>query len=340
MFFGCGPSWAGHSRDDEGHFMVAKGGQLISRQGGQGHNDDDYYAGGSLIFNICTIYDRNEKMRRTKKNENDGGLARTVYMGAKRPHERGRIVAFEHGKEYTYAAADITKGYSSVKAREVTRQLLYLRGKREFLVVFDRVESTRADMPKHFMLHVPDEPRFLGGEKVVVPGHVTMPEGRSATWSSVPAGDTDIISKGKYRIHMSALLPEGAEITKRGGKGHEAWGHPDSPDAQYDHTSERRGRPPHCPWRIEVRAPRGARRAHFLHVVEIADARVRTMAKTEIVKRSGKIGVKISAGATQYEVLFTPAGPLGGTMKATGSGPYQRNLARGIVLPKIARGRR
>jgi hypothetical protein len=34
------------------------------------------------------------------------------------------------------------------------------------------------------------------------------------------------------------------------------------------------------------------------------------------------------------------AGPLSGTVKATGSGPYRRDLARGIVLPKSARGRR
>ena len=56
-FFGCGPQFAGHARDDEGHFLICKRGSLVSRQGGQGHNDTDYYAGGSLIFNIVTIFD-------------------------------------------------------------------------------------------------------------------------------------------------------------------------------------------------------------------------------------------------------------------------------------------
>ena len=56
-FFGCGPQFAGHSRDDEGHFLIYKKGALVSRQGGQGHNDDDFYAGGSLIYNVVTIYD-------------------------------------------------------------------------------------------------------------------------------------------------------------------------------------------------------------------------------------------------------------------------------------------
>ena len=38
-FFGAGPKFAGHSRDDEGHFLIAKKGYLVLRAGGQGHND-------------------------------------------------------------------------------------------------------------------------------------------------------------------------------------------------------------------------------------------------------------------------------------------------------------
>jgi hypothetical protein len=93
-FFGCGPQYAGHSRDDEGHFLICKRGALVSRQGGQGHNDSDYYAGGSLIFNIVTIFDPNEKFRRDRGNENDGGLLRHVYEDDL-PKARGRMMAFE-----------------------------------------------------------------------------------------------------------------------------------------------------------------------------------------------------------------------------------------------------
>ncbi|MCK4602209.1 MAG: hypothetical protein KAU28_07065, partial [Phycisphaerae bacterium] len=151
-FFGCGPQFAGHSRDDEGHFLICNRGALVSRQGGQGHNDSDYYAGGSLIYNIVTIFDPNERFRRSRNNENDGGLLRHVYEGSGLPRRRGHIVAFEHKADYTYAAADITQGYSDKKAREVTRQFLYLRGEREYFVVFDRVETTRPDFVRHFFL--------------------------------------------------------------------------------------------------------------------------------------------------------------------------------------------
>ena len=58
-----------------------------------GHNDRDYYAGGSLAFNVVTVYDPDEEFRRTSpgkkrieeeggtKNENDGGMIRLVYNG-------------------------------------------------------------------------------------------------------------------------------------------------------------------------------------------------------------------------------------------------------------------
>jgi len=157
-FFGCGPQFAGHARDDEGHFLICKRGALVSRQGGQGHNDSDYYAGGSLIYNIVTIFDPEEKFRRDKNNENDGGLLRHVYESNGLPRERGHMVAFEHNQEFTYAAADLTKGYSDKKAREVTRQFLYLRGQQEFFVVFDRVEATHPEFRRHFFLHVPTRP--------------------------------------------------------------------------------------------------------------------------------------------------------------------------------------
>lgn len=293
-FFGCGPQFAGHARDDEGHFLICKRGALVSRQGGQGHNDSDRYAGGSLIFNIVTIYDPNEKFRRDKNNENDGGLLRHVYEGDL-PQERGRIVAFEHNLQYTYAAADITKGYNPAKAREVTRQFLYLRGDREFFVVFDRVEAARPDFPRHFFLHVPTEPTRQDG---------------SLTWLSLPETDDDreVLSRGRSRMFLHTLLPEKARIVNRGGPGQEAWGHPLEPTAQYNHQSEGRQKPPVCPWRIEVADANDGARSLFLHVFEITDEQVDRPADVAFVPPAG---VDI---AGRWQVRFSPAGELGGSI--------------------------
>jgi hypothetical protein len=292
-FFGCGPQFAGHSRDDEGHFLICKRGALVSRQGGQGHNDTDYFAGGSGIFNIVTIFDPNEKFRRDKNNENDGGLLRHVYESSGLPRERGHIVAFEHNADYTYAAADITKGYSDAKAREVTRQFLYLRGEREFFIVFDRVEATRPDFARHFFLHIPDEPER---------------QGNFLTWLSLPEadGDREVLSYGRSRMFLHTLLPQRAEIVLRGGPGKEAWGHPLEPTAQYNHITEGRAKPPVCPWRIEVGDPESGSRTLFLHVFEVADEGVRQPTAVEF---AAPAGVNI---AQRWQVRFNPKGTLGG----------------------------
>ncbi len=294
-FFGCGPQFAGHSRDDEGHFLICKRGALVSRQGGQGHNDSDYYAGGSLIFNIVTIFDPNEKFRRDKNNENDGGLLRHVYESGGLPRERGHIIAFEHNADYTYAAADITKGYSKAKAHEVTRQFLYLHGDREFFIVFDRVEATRPDFPRHFFLHVPTEPQR---------------QGNLLRWQSLPEadGDREVLSSGRSRMFLHTLLPRKAEIAVRGGPGNEAWGHPLEPTAQYNHMTERRSKPPICPWRIEVGDPEKGVRSLFLHVFEIADEDFLGPTAIELVAPAG---VNI---AQRWQVHFNPKGALGGTI--------------------------
>ncbi len=291
-FFGCGPQYAGHARDDEGHFLICKRGDLVSRQGGQGHNDTDNYSGGSLIFNIVTIFDPNEKFRRDKGNENDGGLLRHVYEG-ELPRERGHIVAFENAANYTYAAADITAGYNPAKAREVTRQFLYLRGEREFFVVFDRVEATKPEFRRHFFLHVPNEPHA---------------DGNRLDWLSMPEADGDkaVLSQGRSRMFMTTVLPAQAEIVTRGGPGKEAWGHPLESKAQYNHVAEGRLKPPICPWRIEVADPDSGARSLFLHVFEVGAETDREPAKVKFVPPAGlEIG-------DRWRVQFNPTNPLGG----------------------------
>jgi hypothetical protein len=294
-FFGCGPQYAGHSRDDEGHFLICKRGALVSRQGGQGHNDTDNYSGGSLVFNVVTIFNPEEKFRRDKGNENDGGLLRHVYESDGLPRERGHIVAFENHPNYTYAAADITAGYSPSKAREVTRQFLYLRGQREFFVVFDRVEATQPDFRRHFFLHVPTRPQRVGAR---------------LNWLSLPEADggKTVASQGRSRMFLTTVLPANAQIVTRGGPGQEAWGHPLEPTAQYNHVSEGRGKPPICPWRIEVGDPNPGSRSCFLHVFEIgAETNSEPASVTLIATDTIEIG-------EHWLVQLNLTGPLGGKL--------------------------
>ncbi len=303
-FFGCGPQFAGHSRDDEGHFLICKRGALVSRQGGQGPNDTDYYAGGSLIYNIVTIFDPQEKFRRDRANENDGGLLRHVYESNGLPRERGRIVAFENAPDYTYAAADVTAGYNQAKAREVTRQFLYLRGEREFFVVFDRVEATRPEFRRHFFLHVPTAPQVNGNR---------------LHWLSLPEadGDRSVLSQGRSCMFLTTVLPANAQIVTRGGPGQEAWGHPLEPTAQYNHLTPGRLKPPLCPWRIEVGDPGPGARSLFLHVMEIGEENDPQPAN---VRFTAPACVEIEG---RWCVQFNADGPLGGKVG-------DRTLATGV----------
>ncbi|HXX95195.1 MAG TPA: hypothetical protein VEN81_16345, partial [Planctomycetota bacterium] len=295
LWFGCGPQFAAHARDDVGHFLVYRKGSVVSRQGGQGHNDSDMYSGGSIIFNIPTIYDPSEKFRRDQANENDGGLLRHVYEQGPFPKERGRIVAYEATQDYTYAAADMTQGYSPQKAKEVTRQILYLRGKPEFIVIFDRVEATRPEFRRHFFLHVPTEPE--SGSK-------------GLSWLSLPEadGDRSIPLSGRTRAFLRTVLPAQAEVTTRGGPGKEAWGHPLEPTAQYNHAQPGRDRPPVCPWRIEVGDPGTGARSLFLHVLELVDDTVR---EATAVAPAGPAGVDIGG---RWKIRFQAEGSPGGSV--------------------------
>lgn len=307
IFFGAGPQFAGHARDDEGHFLISRKGAVVSRQGGQGGNDDDYYSGGSLVFNLCTIFDPKEKFRRDAKNENDGGLLRHVYEGGPWPRERGHLTAFEHTKDYTYAAADLTKGYSDRKAREVTRQLLYLRGSREYVVIFDRLEATQPDFARHFFLHVPTEPVKKNGR---------------VEWLSLPEADGDktVLSKGRSRAFLHGLLPASAKTELRGGPGKDAWGHPLEPTAQYNHEMQGRSRPPVCPWRIEVGDPSPGATTRFLHVLELADEDV--VEPTRIRLQGGVLEI-----GDRWKVKFSD-GATGGTVNGTALSTTVRNEAQ------------
>ncbi len=242
-----------------------------------------------------TIFDPEEKFRRDKGNENDGGLLRHVYEGTF-PRKRGHIVAFENAPDYTYAAADVTAGYNPAKTKEVTRQFLYLRGEREVFVVFDRVEATRPEFRRHFFLHVPTAPEA---------------DAKGLSWLSLPEADGDkaVLSQGRSRMFLTTLLPENAQIVTRGGPGQEAWGHPLEPKAQYNHTAEGRLKPPICPWRIEVGDPNPSARSLFLHVFEVAEEKDREPA---VVKFVPPAGVQIG---NRWQVQFNATGTLGGKVR-------------------------
>jgi len=350
-FFGVGPSYATHSRDDEGHFLIAKKGWLVLQAGGQGHNDDDYYIGGSLAYNIVTVFDPDEQYRRTSpsedalaaggtKNERDGGTIRYVYQG---PHdtiyERGQITAFKHTSKYTYAAANLTEAYRKTKVNEITRQFLYLRGEHEFFVIFDRIDAKKGEFPKHWFLHIPTEPVVDGIETELTAGHVySYSEAAVSSWLSDPAGFGNVLSTGRSRAFLKCVLPHGAVIVKRGGDGHQFWGHPNEPTAQYNHIGRSSLKTPIVPWRLEVKAPVGQTRDYFLHVLELGDEHDIEMSEVELIEQDTTlVGVRIAAqGGEPLEILFACHGELSAQVKFSPDDQFEQLTD---VISLILRGR-
>jgi hypothetical protein len=321
-FFGAGDRFGAHARDDEGHFLIAKKGLLVGRAGGTGHNDRDYYTGGSLAFNVVTIFDPEEEFRRTvpskraldeggTKNERDGGMIRWVYSGHQYV-DRADITQFSHDSRMTYVAADLTKAYRPQKVREITRQFVYIPGNRDLFLIFDRVDAVRSEFAKTWFLHVPAKPQAEGEVTTLVDGHLWRTGAGTLTWLSDPAGVKELLSTGRSRAFLKTVLPEKAEVTIRGGDGHDFWGHPLEPTAQYNHKHQGRegDAAPVVPWRIEVTPSGQANRQYFLHVMEIAGENAERMSDVQLQRPagSGKFGITIARPEGKMSLWFTQVG--------------------------------
>jgi len=143
-------------------------------------------------------------------------------------------------------------------------------------------------------------------EEVIVPNHVYSYEGNlSATWTSDSAGEEGALSSGNARAFLTTLLPTEATMVKRGGEGHQFWGHPDEPTAQYNHVSRRSNLPPYVAWRLEI-SPRGGNlREYFLHVIQLTDSG--SAVPVTLLDKGGFKGVRIELGGG-IEVTFAAEG--------------------------------
>jgi hypothetical protein len=120
-------------------------------------------------------------------------------------------------------------------------------------------------------------------------------------------------------MFLTALLPHGAVVTRRGGAGYEAWGHPLEPTAQYNHMLPGREKPPVCPWRLEVAAPEGQARALFLHVFEVGREEQRAATTVKLLSETAEqVVLEIGTGAAARRVSLRVSGPLGGTVAVAG----------------------
>ena len=141
---------------------------------------------------------------------------------------------------------------------------------------------------------------------------------------------------------LRTVAPVKVRLTKRGGPGHDFWGHPNNRAAQYNHTLDINDRdnpayrrPPFSPWRLEVQAPEGQLRDCFLHVLFLTDEKSVEIPAAERVEANGKLGVRFRLGDRTVTALFDTAGTPGGHLsvrqgrKAIYDAPLPRTVVGG-----------
>jgi hypothetical protein len=205
--FKAGDLLAHHDHYDTGHFSIqAYGGLLAPQTGlyGAGYWSDHRlgYALQTVSANSLLVLTPGETAANLRGRRRDGKPVWKWLSGGQRvirptgfhcvnfrhyqdqlhagPHlGRATITAFQSVPgELDYVAADITASYNSTRWAEpgtrpkvslVTRQFLYLRRERAF-VVYDRVETTRTEFRSRFLLHHLAKPtseheRLLAGKE-------------------------------------------------------------------------------------------------------------------------------------------------------------------------------
>lgn len=206
------------------------------------------------------------------------------------------VIAFEENDDYVYIAGDATKSYHKDKTNRVVRQFLFLPD--HYFVVFDRVNSTKAEYPKTWLLHTAREP--------------------------VVDGDTFHADQMEGRLFCKTIFPEKAKLEKIGGEGKQFWSDgrnwplPVLTPDDWNYGRTRRPMPDTHEllgqWRMEVMPPEPAEDDFFLHLIQVGDTTLKSMVDATPLKTDDRAGVKFTCQDKEYEVMFDTAGDIGGSL--------------------------
>ena len=174
-----------HDHRDQGSFQIYKKGWLAIDSGQYEETTHrGNYASRTVAHNSLLVYRPGETLNEKKVDAvwsgyaNDGGQRwvgppKTVADLSSPEYFLGGITKFESVPDvYDYAQADITRAYNSTyvttekhdsKVSLVERSIFFLRPD-EYIVVFDRIISTKPEYPKRWLLHSVYRPELDGKE--------------------------------------------------------------------------------------------------------------------------------------------------------------------------------
>lgn len=292
--FTAGGILSQHRHYDNNNFIIFKKGFLAMDTGTRPEPGLHlpYYFCRTVAHNCITIKMPGEIMLnywgRPSLNEqpapsvpNDGG--QNNVLGSK-------IIAFYENNHYVYIASDATESYNSDKADLVLRQFVFLPP--DYFIIFDRVNSTKPEYQKRWLLHTAAEPT------------VNANQFYTDHWGG--------------RLFCKTLFPENAVLSKIGGPGKQFWSDGRNwplPVLIPPDTLDLLGQ-----WRIEVTPNKPNIDDIFLHFIHVGDTSLKSMVDSEPIKSDSMVGVRFIAGDKEYEVMFTTENEAAGKISISQNG--------------------
>ena len=174
---------------------------------------------------------------------------------------------------------------------EVVRQIVFL--KPDWIVIFDRVEATREDFTKTWLLHTMNAPLYFadGRWREASPGRKILPASGPVKFRS-----------GTGRMTVWPLLPERRKVRVVGGKGYQWWVDR-MPGGRGANLPPEHGHDEVGSWRMEISPRTAARRDYFLTVIHAGLAKDKTSCDRAV------IDVQQDQTAVQLTMSFASGDP-------------------------------
>lgn len=279
-----------HQHYDENSFVIYRQGYQAVDTGNRGRSSHHIYyypqtvAHNSILIDYpdedmppfwnCWPADLNEQMM-DDSLKNDGGQFSRVD-GVKR--------IFETNKEFTWTSGDATKSYIPEKCVMAQREFVFLPP--NLFVVYDKVESTKPEYRKRYILHTLSEPYEYKFD-----------------WWAAYTGEGG-------QLRWTTLLPKDATSEFIGGAGQQfVTNGKNFPLLNGEEAFAVKNY--YGEWRQEISTPKESSKVEFLNVLQAAVPGEAGVA-AQLIKEGDCSGVLIYASkGISYKVLFNPAQPGG-----------------------------
>lgn len=209
--------WDVHQHADSGSFIIYCKSPLAPDSGKYPPSEAAFHKANyytrTVAHNTLTIRDPaakrplNDGCQRAKEERTwSFAIGRAAWVYNQDKFDRGELLAFETHDLYDYTAGSATPAYDPKLVKEFVRQGVYLRD--GVFLIFDRVETTRANLEKRWLLHLVGKPKINGRmTEAEVKGHIENYDGNL------------VVSEGSRGaiLRSHTLLPAKPRIRMVGG---------------------------------------------------------------------------------------------------------------------------